>query len=92
MKLALLKDGPFGGTECEGSAPLPEYVRAYRCSGCEDVHVEDEQMGDWPRRAARYSLAESGDDPAVYVYNGVGDGERGRCLTTRVKETEEVFA
>jgi hypothetical protein len=70
--VALLRDGPFGGET--GEIPyLPEHLRVAK-----DEHGEtwwwDEAKRRWPEKAARYTLAESVNAPAVYVYDGVGDG------------------
>ena len=69
-------DGPFEGEDFYGNDPLPEYIRVHRCQRCPAAHAADESGPKaWPDGAARYALKDSEEDPAAYVFDGVGDGK-----------------
>jgi hypothetical protein len=86
-----LREGPYddqwGYAIDEGE--WPEHLRAYRCTGCDALHVDDEADGDYPENAARYSLTGFDTHPscgrhAVYMHNS-GDGCHGECLTAKAQ-------
>lgn len=73
----VLKGGPYCGTPAECFGALPEHIRVWTCSECRTVHMVEEASRsscERPGSAARYALVSSSEDPALYVYDGVGGG------------------
>jgi hypothetical protein len=84
----VLRDGPFQGDEAEQDEPLDEHVRIWWCGPCNETHWASEAE-EWPRRAARYTLLTSEEDPAVYVHDGTGvPDDRGEMPEQETPEHE----